>query len=171
MAISRISRNAGDRDWFVASPPMMSFAETGRGFYQQRGGGPTGVPMSQPANNAGHQQKSLWGNRAPIVTTQNFRVRQKPNSRLAVFDGNMLNYKIWRSRVKDHLCNRSTRRYESLLESIENSSNPITKTSLLISTVDGVNAREVAEELEGLIFDYVCRRRSSCQHRWSQTDH
>ena len=56
----------------------------------------------------------------------------------------------------DHLCNRSTRRYESLLSNIEKTANPISKNYLMNTTVDGVNAWEVAEELEGFLFDFVC---------------
>ena len=89
------------------------------------------------------------------MTYQNFKVCQKPNSRLFAFDGLMVNYKLWAARMKDHLCNRSTRRYESLLEKIEKSEHEIRKINLLNSTVDGVNAWEVAEELEGFLFDYV----------------
>ena len=84
-----------------------------------------------------------------------FKVCLKPNNRLFTFDGSMVNYKIWASRMQDHLCNRSTRRYESLLRNIEKSQDEILKSSLLQSTVDGVNSWEVAEELEGFIFDYV----------------
>ena len=82
------------------------------------------------------------------MTNQNFKICQKPNQRLFVFDGMMVNFKLWRNRVKDHLCNRSTRRYESLLDNIEKTREEITKASLLNTTVDGVNAWEVAEELE-----------------------
>ena len=89
------------------------------------------------------------------MTNQNFKICQKPNQRLFVFDGMMINFKLWRNRVKDHLCNRSTRRYESLLDNIEKTRDEITKASLLNSTVDGVNAWEVAEELEGFVFDFV----------------
>ena len=97
----------------------------------------------------------MWGQGAPIMTHQNFRICQKPNPRLFTFDGQMVNYKLWRNRIKDHLCNRSTRRYESLLDNIEKSKVEIVKESLHKSTVDGVNAWEVAEELEGFIFDFV----------------
>ena len=99
--------------------------------------------------------RSMWGPGSPIMTSQNFKVCLKPNNRLFVFDGMMVNYKIWASRMQDHLCNRSTRRYESLLRNIEKSQDEILKISLLQSTVDGVNSWEVAEELEGFIFDYV----------------
>ena len=99
--------------------------------------------------------QSMWGQGAPIMTHQNFRICQKPNPRLFTFDGKMVNYKLWRNRIKDHLCNRSTRRYESLLDNIEKSKTEIVKESLHKSTVDGVNAWEVAEELEGFIFDFV----------------
>ena len=82
------------------------------------------------------------------MTHQNFKICQKPNPRLFVFDGQMVNYKLWRSRVKDHLCNRSTRRYESLLLNIEKNTGEISKFNLMNSTVEGVNAWEVAEEIE-----------------------
>ena len=57
--------------------------------------------------------------------------------------------------MKDHLCNRSTRRYESLLDNPEKTRDEIPKASLMNSTIDGVNAWEVAEELEGFVFDSV----------------
>ena len=85
------------------------------------------------------------------MTSQNFKVSLKPKNRLFTFDGLIVNYKIWASRMRDHLCNRSTRRYESLLQNIEKSQDEILKSNLLQSTVDGVNSWEVAEELEGFI--------------------
>ena len=89
------------------------------------------------------------------MTYQNFRICRKPNQRLFMFDGQLVNFSMWKNRIKDHLCNRSTRRYESLLVNIEKSSGTIFKTTLMNTTVDGVNAWEVAEELEGFIFDSV----------------
>lgn len=89
------------------------------------------------------------------MRTQNFKVCLKPNNRLFTFDGLMVNHKIWASRMRDHLCNISTRRYESLLQNIEKSQDEILKSSLLQSTADGVNKWKVAEELEGFNFDYV----------------
>ena len=57
--------------------------------------------------------------------------------------------------MKDHLCNVSTRRYESLLDNIEKTRDGIKKMSLLKSSVAGVNEWEVAEELEGFVVDLV----------------
>ena len=145
-----------EREARPASPPMMSFvqAESQQG-YRQREWQPAGASTTVPNAQAREQRQSMWGPGAPVMTTQNFRVCQKPNQRLFVFDGMMINYKLWASRMRDHLCNRSTRRYESLLHNIEMSQGEILKDSLLQSTVDGVNSWEVAEELEGFIFDFV----------------
>ena len=134
-------------------PPMTSFVENGGNGYRQREW--RGTEDRTSTANLRQQTGSLWGPGAPIMTNQNFKICQKPNQRLFVFDGMMINFKLWRNRVKDHLCNRSTRRYESLLDNIEKTRDEITKASLLNSTVDGVNAWEVAEELEGFVFDFV----------------
>ena len=134
------------------SPPMMSFANNEQqDGYRQREWQPDGQGVTREQG----PSQSMWGKGTPIMTNQNFRICQKPNPRLFVFDGMMLNYKLWASRVRDHLCNRSTRRYESLLRNIEKSPDEISKSSLLVSTVDGVNSWEIAEELEGFLFDFV----------------
>ena len=142
------------RSWYAASPPMTTFVDEGNGVYNQ------GFAQSRNqhvglSSNPPQNSRSMRGQGCPLMTVQNFRARQKPNSRLFVFDCNMVNYRLWRNRMKDHLCNRSTRRYDSLLNNIEASTSEIRKTNLVNSTVDGVNAWEVAEELEGFIFDFV----------------
>ena len=48
----------------------------------------------------------MWGHGGPIMTSQNFKICQKPNPKLFVFDGMMVSFKLWKNRVKDHLFNR-----------------------------------------------------------------
>ena len=115
----------------AASPPMTSFVDNGGDGYQQRESNsrpqrpPADYDQQEVGKGYGHGKgqsmplQFMWGQGAPIMTNQNFRICQKPNLRLFAFDGQMVNYKLWRKRIKDHLCNRSTRRYESLLDNIE----------------------------------------------------
>ena len=136
-----LPRMASER--VAASPPMTSFADSGAGYYQQRhvqpdprymapelyaaqGSQPMGAPPPQSHHGQAPQQ-SLWGRGAPIMTSQNFKVCQKPNPRLFVFDGSMVNYELWRNRIRYHLCNRSTRRYESPLDNTEKTKDEILK--------------------------------------------
>ena len=67
----------------------------------------------------------------------------------------MVDYRLWRNRICDDLCTPSSRRYESLLANIEKTEDHITKAYLTNTKGDGVNAWEVAEELEGFVFDFV----------------
>lgn len=94
-----------------------------------------------------------------MMTSQNFGVCQKVSPRLFAFDKNRVNCKLWTHRMQDSLCYRSTRRYESLLNITENSNGEILKLYLRTSTVDGVNAWEVAEELAGCIAEASTRLR------------
>ena len=140
---------------YPSSPPMVSFVDNGTvdpwaaaSQYRQR--------APEPTPTEDRDAGSMWGKGRPIMTWQNFKICQKPNQRLFQFDGMMINYKLWRNRMNDHLCNRSSRRYESLLVNIEKTEDSISKVKLMNTTVDGVNAWEVAEELEGFVFDFVC---------------
>ena len=145
----------------VQSPPMVTFNDLSDGHYDQRAVN-FGSNRTQVAQGFGNEhstnhnnKQSIYGVGMSVMSQQNYRVCQKPNPRLFVFDGSAQNYPYWRSRMCDHLCNRSTARYKSLLLNIENAKGEITKERLMATSVDGVNAWEVAVAMDGFIFDWV----------------
>jgi hypothetical protein len=90
-----------------------------------------------------------------VMCHSNFRVCQRPNHQLFNFDGKVVNFKLWRNKMLDHLANRSTPTYKSVIAQIEAHTNPILQANLENAYIDNVNAWEVATALDGFIFDHV----------------
>ena len=90
-----------------------------------------------------------------FINHSNYRVCQRPNQQLFNFDGEVVNFKLWRNKTLDNLTNRSTPKYKNAIARSEANTNQISQANLENTFIDNVNAWEVATALVGFIFDHV----------------
>ena len=57
--------------------------------------------------------------------------------------------------MADHLSNRSSTRYRSILSRIEECKEPITKANIENTLIGSMNAWDISQAIEGFIFDHV----------------
>ena len=97
-------------------------------------------------NGIGHVQTT--------VSPSYFDISYKPNEALRKFDGDSSKYKMWNSRLKDHLA-RSNGEWKNILCKLEVAENPITKQWLMSSHIHGNSAWDLATKLETFVSTWV----------------
>ena len=83
-----------------------------------------------------------------------FEISYKPNEALRKFAGDSGAYKMWSSRMKDHMA-RANPQWKVLLNALEVCDKPITKNWLVTQWSQGSNAWELANKLETFISTWV----------------
>ena len=83
-----------------------------------------------------------------------FEPSRKENKMLFIFSQDAKDYKLWRSRIVDHMC-RSTHRWRSILDYVQSGKSQIHQAWLLTDIVDGVNAWDLAVMFESFVIDWL----------------
>ena len=89
-----------------------------------------------------------------VSTSSFFEINYKPNDSLRKFDGDSSKYKMWNSRLKDHLA-RSNGDWKHVLCSLETAEFPITREWLSSSHIHGNSAWDLSTKLETFISTWV----------------
>ena len=102
----------------------------------------------------GHYAQGGIGHVQTNVGTGYFEINYKPNDSLRKFDGDSSKYKMWNSRLKDHLA-RSNGDWKTVLCSLETAEFPITREWLSTSHIHGNSAWDLSTKLETFISTWV----------------
>ena len=95
-----------------------------------------------------------------------FEPNRKENKLLFVFTSEAKDYKLWRSRMTDHMC-RSTQQWRQVLDFFVTGHTAIRRDWLMATNVVGINAWELATMLEAFLVDWLPRSMYNRRTQWA----
>ena len=120
------------------------------------------MPYAGQHHNPG---RSAWEGGRPSM----FEPSWKENKLLFTFTGEAKDYKLWRSRVTDHMC-RSTQLWRHLLDFVAGGEAPIRKDWLMGTNCHGINAWELSTMFESFIVNWLPRNMYNRRTQWAGGD-
>ena len=96
--------------------------------------------------------RSAYADGKPCV----FMPSRKENKLLFTFTQDSKDYKLWRSRIVDHMC-RSTHRWRDILDFVQVGKTPISEAWLRKDNVDGISAWDLSVMFESFVIDLLPR--------------
>ena len=133
-------------------PAAGSVAPQTQGFVGQHAA-PVHVPAFTGA--ASDNVASEYGQGHSLHKNVSYKISDKTeHSGLYAFSGNVADFKAWQKRMEDHMA-KSTQKYRTLLAKIAASRQPILRTDLMQTELDGFNAWEIAIEMESFTMRFL----------------